>query len=239
LHRLTGFMGDDRDSSEVLRARNIGHVIFNNSTDRPWSQYFCCMLVGSRDYIRRNPVATKHFLRAIIKATDLCVTQPELVARRIVDAGITPRYDYALQVLKEVPFAKWREYDPEDTNPVLCAPAARGRLHQGAAAAGNATLRQRLARLALLSQGRGNLKRFPRVAENPSCVGLRGGARSAQNSLRVASRGSCSRLGRLLGYRSSPTLIRFATQLATLWRTVASTPGHFRRSWGTAMFDRL
>ena len=41
-------------------------------------------------------------MRAIIKAADLCVTQPEAIAQRIVDAGFTPRYDYALQTLKEI-----------------------------------------------------------------------------------------------------------------------------------------
>jgi NitT/TauT family transport system substrate-binding protein len=54
-------------------------------------------------------------LRAIVKAVDLCSTQPERVAQRIVDAGFTPRYDYALQTLKEIPYNKWREYDAEDT----------------------------------------------------------------------------------------------------------------------------
>jgi NitT/TauT family transport system substrate-binding protein len=44
-----------------------------------------------------------------------CVTQPERVAQRIVDAGFTARYDYALQTLKEIPYAKWREYEVEDT----------------------------------------------------------------------------------------------------------------------------
>jgi NitT/TauT family transport system substrate-binding protein len=33
----------------------------------------------------------------------------------LVDRGFTARYDYALQMLKEVPYNKWREYDPEDT----------------------------------------------------------------------------------------------------------------------------
>jgi NitT/TauT family transport system substrate-binding protein len=32
-----------------------------------------------------------------------------------VDKSFTPRYDYALQTMKDVPYAKWREYDPEDT----------------------------------------------------------------------------------------------------------------------------
>jgi NitT/TauT family transport system substrate-binding protein len=33
----------------------------------------------------------------------------------MVDRGFTARYDYALQMLKEVPYNKWREYDPADT----------------------------------------------------------------------------------------------------------------------------
>jgi NitT/TauT family transport system substrate-binding protein len=111
--KIDAFLGLPPEPQE-LRARNIGHVIFNSAIDRPWSQYYCCMVAGHRDYVRRNPVATKRFLRAIIKAADLCATQPERVAQRIVDAGFTPRYDYALQTLKEISYAKWREYDPED-----------------------------------------------------------------------------------------------------------------------------
>src|ERR1700730_7314376 len=111
---IDAFLGFPPEPQE-LRAGNIGRVIVNRAIARPWSQYFCCMLAGHRDYVRRNPVATKRFLRAVIKATDLCATQPELVAQRIVDAGFTPRYEYALQSLKEIPYARWREYDPEDT----------------------------------------------------------------------------------------------------------------------------
>ncbi len=85
--KIDAFLGFPPEPQE-LRARNIGRVIVNGATDRPWSQYFCCMLMGNLDYVRRNPVATKRFLRAIIKAADLCVTQPERVARRIVDAGL-------------------------------------------------------------------------------------------------------------------------------------------------------
>jgi NitT/TauT family transport system substrate-binding protein len=33
----------------------------------------------------------------------------------MVDGGFTTQYDYALQMLTEVPYNKWREYDPEDT----------------------------------------------------------------------------------------------------------------------------
>jgi len=100
---------------QELRASHAGHVILDTTVDRPWSQYFCCIVGGNRDFVQRHPVATKRFLRAIIKATDLCATQPERVAQRIVDDGFTSRYDYALQTLKEIPYAKWRDYDPEDT----------------------------------------------------------------------------------------------------------------------------
>jgi NitT/TauT family transport system substrate-binding protein len=93
----------------------VGHVLVSTAVDHPWSQYFCCMLFGNREYVRNHPVATKRAMRAILKAADLCATQPERVARRLVDRGFTPRYDYALQTLSDVPYDRWREYDPEDT----------------------------------------------------------------------------------------------------------------------------
>ena len=98
-----------------LRARHIGRVILNSATDRPWSQYFCCLLGGDREYVRKYPVATKRVLRAILKASDLCASQPELAARQLVERGFTAQYDYALQTVSELPYDKWREYDPEDT----------------------------------------------------------------------------------------------------------------------------
>ena len=112
--KIDAWLGFPPEPQE-LRARKIGHVVVNSSLDRPWSQYYCCMLAGNRDFIRKHPIATKRALRAILKATDFCVSDPVRVAQRIVDSGFTPEYDYALQTLKEVPYGKWREYDPEDT----------------------------------------------------------------------------------------------------------------------------
>jgi NitT/TauT family transport system substrate-binding protein len=112
--KIDAFLGFPPEPQE-LRARKIGHVIFSIAVDRPWSQYFCCMLLGDRDYVRKYPVATKRVLRAILKATDLCATKPERVARSLVERGFTPRYDYALQTLNDVPYNNWREYDAEDT----------------------------------------------------------------------------------------------------------------------------
>jgi len=101
--------------AQDLRARQVGQVVVNSAADRPWSQYFCCMVGGNSDWVQKHPVATKGVLRAILKGADLCANDPPSVARRLVDDGFTPRYDYALQTLKELPYDKWREYDHEDT----------------------------------------------------------------------------------------------------------------------------
>jgi len=101
--------------SQELREKQIGRVLVNSAVDRPWSQYFCCMVLGNREFVRKHPVATKRALRAILKAADLCVLDPDRAAQFIVDKEYAKRYDYALQVMKELPYGKWREYDPEDT----------------------------------------------------------------------------------------------------------------------------
>jgi NitT/TauT family transport system substrate-binding protein len=99
---------------QEMRARKIGRSLVNLLTDRPWSQYYCCMLVGNRDFVRRNPVATKRAMRAILKASEICALQPERVAAFLVDKGFVERHDYAVQALKEIVYGKWRDYDPED-----------------------------------------------------------------------------------------------------------------------------
>jgi NitT/TauT family transport system substrate-binding protein len=112
--KVDAFVGFPPEPQE-LRARKIGHVLVNSTLDRPWSHYFCCMLVASRDFVQRYPVATKRALRAILKATNVCAREPERTARLLVDKGYAKQYEYALQTLKELPYAKWREYDPEDS----------------------------------------------------------------------------------------------------------------------------
>jgi NitT/TauT family transport system substrate-binding protein len=99
---------------QELRARKIGRVLLNSSVDRPWSQYFCCVVAAHRDFVRKHPVAAKRAVRAFTKAADMCALEPERTARFLVDRGYTPNYEYALQALKDVPYARWREYDPED-----------------------------------------------------------------------------------------------------------------------------
>jgi NitT/TauT family transport system substrate-binding protein len=91
------------------------NVVVNSAMDPPWSEYFCCMLAGHRDYVQKYPVATKRVLRAVLKGADLCAGNPAGAAQRLIDGGFTARYDYALQTMRDVPYDKWREYDPEDT----------------------------------------------------------------------------------------------------------------------------
>jgi NitT/TauT family transport system substrate-binding protein len=100
---------------QELRRRGGGRVIVNTATDRPWSQYFCCVLIANRTFTEQHPVATKAALRAVLEASDICGREPERAARAVVDQGIESNYDVALEAMQEIPFGHWREYDPEDT----------------------------------------------------------------------------------------------------------------------------
>jgi len=71
----------------------------------------------NQQFVRKQPVAARRALRAILKATDLCAHQPERAARFLVDKGYAKQYAPALQAMKEMGmgYSKWRDYDPEDT----------------------------------------------------------------------------------------------------------------------------
>jgi len=98
-----------------LRLRKIGRVILNTTLDRPWSEYYCCMVAANRDFVTTHPVATKRALRAMLKATDICAQEPERAARFLVAKGYESRYEVALEVLKSLPYDRWRQVDPTDT----------------------------------------------------------------------------------------------------------------------------
>jgi NitT/TauT family transport system substrate-binding protein len=112
--KLDAYLGFPPEPQE-LRARKVGHVILSTAVDRPWSQYFCCTLAGNKEFVATHPVATKRVIRAVLKAADLCADAPERAARLLVKGGFAPRYDYALETLRDVPYGIWREYDAEDT----------------------------------------------------------------------------------------------------------------------------
>ena len=53
---------------QQLRAKKIGHVLLRTAEDPPWSQYICCMLVASKQFVQNSPVATKRAIRAVLKS---------------------------------------------------------------------------------------------------------------------------------------------------------------------------
>jgi len=111
---LDAFMGFAPEPAELL-ARKVGHVLVDTLTDKPWSEYFCCILAGSREFVSRNPVATKRALRAILKANEICAADPARAVRVLVGQGYARGQDSALQLMRELPYARWRDYDTEAT----------------------------------------------------------------------------------------------------------------------------
>jgi NitT/TauT family transport system substrate-binding protein len=112
--KIDALMAFPPDAQE-LRMKKIGHVIVSSAVDRPWSQYFCCMITGNREFVRKHPVSTKRAIRAYLKSADICATEPDRAARMLVDRGTTPSYDNARQTMKDLPYDRWRQLDPTDT----------------------------------------------------------------------------------------------------------------------------
>ena len=101
--------------SLAMRDRKVGHVIVNTTTDRPWSQYFCCMVTANRDFARKYPIAAKRATRAILKSSELCAADPEGTARALVRTGVAKDHALAVRALRDIPFGTWRKFDAEDS----------------------------------------------------------------------------------------------------------------------------
>ena len=65
--------------------------------------------------MQRYPVATKRALRAYYKAAEMCVSDPEEAARIMVKAGVSDKYEYVLDAVREIGYRNWRIYSSEDT----------------------------------------------------------------------------------------------------------------------------
>jgi NitT/TauT family transport system substrate-binding protein len=100
---------------QELRARKIGRVILDIAQDKPWAQYFCCMVAANREFATRNPIAAKRALRAYLRAADVCANAPEQAAEYLRKRGFEKRYEIGLEVLKKLKYAQWRVADPEDS----------------------------------------------------------------------------------------------------------------------------
>lgn len=97
--------------SELCK-KKIGHPLVNTAIDKPWSQHICCLIASNKEFVAKHPAATKRALRALLKATDICASEPNRVARFLADKGFAP-YDSAIEMLRELSY-NWREYNPED-----------------------------------------------------------------------------------------------------------------------------
>ena len=124
--KIDAFLGFPPEPQE-LRARKIGRVILNTTTDKPWSQYFCCMLVG-------NSGLRPTIIRSRPSASCVPSSRPPTSARRAgagrAAAGrwrVHERYDYALQTLTEHPLRQLARVRPRGLAAVLRAAPPRGR----------------------------------------------------------------------------------------------------------------
>ncbi|MDH3328606.1 MAG: ABC transporter substrate-binding protein [Desulfobulbaceae bacterium] len=102
---------------QELMDKGIGRLLVDTNVDRPWSQYFCCMISGQSDFVKKNPIATRRALRALLKANDIVAQNPELATRILLERKIRKESErkYVLQALKDIPYDKWRDYNPEET----------------------------------------------------------------------------------------------------------------------------
>jgi NitT/TauT family transport system substrate-binding protein len=100
---------------QELRAKKIGHAVLDSTLDRPWSQYFCCTAAANKEFVRKHPAATKRALRAMLKASSICALEPDRVAGFLVERGYGREYESIRQMLKALPYMRWRDHDVEDT----------------------------------------------------------------------------------------------------------------------------
>ena len=73
--QIDAFMAGPQQPPQ-LHKLGLNNVIVSMNSDRPWSHQFCCMLIANRAFVQNNPVAAKQAVRAVLKATDLCATDP-------------------------------------------------------------------------------------------------------------------------------------------------------------------
>ena len=113
--KIDAFLGFPPEPQE-LRARHVGHVIVNTAVDRPWSQYFCCMLAGNRE-LRPKAPGRDQARGARHPEGDRSLRQRAGARRATASSMAASRRatTMPLQTLSENPYDKWREYDAEDT----------------------------------------------------------------------------------------------------------------------------
>jgi NitT/TauT family transport system substrate-binding protein len=111
---IHGYLGFPPDPQE-LRAKKVGRMLLSSTLDRPWSQYFCCMAAAGTGWVRKHPIAAKRVMRAILKASEMCMADPDLGVKAFIAAGYKPDAELARMAVSEMPYRRWRDYNPEET----------------------------------------------------------------------------------------------------------------------------
>ena len=113
--KIDGYLGFPPEPQE-LRARRIGQVVVNSLVDRPWSQYFCCMVIANRDYVATAPRRDRAGLARDPDGVDVSGRDPDGAVRYLVEKGYTTQHAETLEAVKTIHASGWRgDYDPEDT----------------------------------------------------------------------------------------------------------------------------
>jgi NitT/TauT family transport system substrate-binding protein len=114
--RIDAFMSFPPGPQELLD-KGTGRLLLDTNVDRPWSQYFCCTVSGHSGFIKKNPIATRRAIRAIMLANDIVARDPEHALSVLMKKNIWKKKEtkYILKALREIPYSKWRDYNPEDT----------------------------------------------------------------------------------------------------------------------------
>jgi NitT/TauT family transport system substrate-binding protein len=104
------------EQGPALRANpnNPGHLIFDMAIDKPWSQYYCCLLVATRDYATANPWATKRATRAILRGIDIVTKDRKAAVDIAVKKGFATDASQMLAAIQPLNYG-WREYDPAES----------------------------------------------------------------------------------------------------------------------------
>jgi NitT/TauT family transport system substrate-binding protein len=110
--KVDAFVGFPPDPKQPCM-RHIGRLVVNTGSDRPWSDYFCCMVSANADFAGNYPVATKRALRAILKATDICHREPKRAVERMMRLEFSA--ECAAMMLNDARYGLWRDHNPEDT----------------------------------------------------------------------------------------------------------------------------
>jgi NitT/TauT family transport system substrate-binding protein len=91
-----------------------GRQIFDMSVDKPWSQYYCCVLVANRDWTRAHPNATRRATRAVLRAIDYGAKDRPRAVAVATEKKIPEDVSLLYEAIKNLNY-NWRDYDPEDT----------------------------------------------------------------------------------------------------------------------------